>query len=118
LSQLNAPLREMMSAVVDGEASEFELRRVLDERVRMPGSTALLARHFAVRAVLRGETAALCAVAGFDGGRYWRPGSGGSRLPCRPQHRRAGGCRSAARRWQHRCVMIAGVRPARAGAVE
>ena len=30
MSQLNAPLREMISAVVDGEASEFEYRRVLE----------------------------------------------------------------------------------------
>ena len=59
LSQMNEPLREMVSAVVDGEASEFELRRVLDG-CEDAAVGALLARHFAVRSVLRGETAALC----------------------------------------------------------
>ncbi|HMV71637.1 MAG TPA: RseA family anti-sigma factor [Pseudomonadales bacterium] len=56
---MNEPLREMVSAVVDGEASEFELRRVLDgcEDAEVG---ALLARHFAVRSVLRGETTELC----------------------------------------------------------
>ena len=59
MSQMNEPLREMVSAVVDGEASEFELRRVLDG-CEDAAVGALLARHFAVRSVLRGETAALC----------------------------------------------------------
>ncbi|MBK8993468.1 MAG: hypothetical protein IPM40_18165 [Gammaproteobacteria bacterium] len=62
MSQLNAPLREMISAVVDGEASEFEYRRVL-ESVDDAGVTALLGRHYAVRAVARGEARALCPPA-------------------------------------------------------
>lgn len=52
----------MISAVVDGEASEFEYRRVL-ESVDDAGVTALLGRHYAVRAVARGEARALCPPA-------------------------------------------------------
>ena len=52
----------MISAVVDGEASEFEYRRVL-ESVDDAGVTALLGRHYAVRAVVRGEARALCPPA-------------------------------------------------------
>ncbi len=59
LSQMNEPLREMVSAVVDGEASEFELRRVLDG-CGDAEVEALLARHFAVRSVLHGDAAVLC----------------------------------------------------------
>ncbi|MBP6381278.1 MAG: hypothetical protein KBG29_00510 [Pseudomonadales bacterium] len=59
---MNGPLREMISAVVDGEASEFEYRRVLDG-VDEPGVSALIGRHYAVRAVARGEVQALCPPA-------------------------------------------------------
>ena len=52
----------MVSAVVDGEASEFEYRRVLDS-VGDPEVRALLGRHYAVRAVARGEAQALCPPA-------------------------------------------------------
>lgn len=52
----------MVSAVVDGEASEFEYRRVLDS-VGEPEVRALLGRHYAVRAVARGEAQALCPPA-------------------------------------------------------
>lgn len=56
---MNEPLREMVSAVVDGESSEFEMRRVLDSfedaEVR-----ALMSRHFAVRSLLRGEATVFC----------------------------------------------------------
>jgi len=62
LSQVNGPLREMISAVVDGEASEFEYRRVL-ESVDDAGVTALLGRHYAVRAVARREAQLLCPPA-------------------------------------------------------
>jgi sigma-E factor negative regulatory protein RseA len=62
LSQVNEPLREMISAVVDGEASEFEYRRVL-ESVDDAGVAALLGRHYAVRAVARREAQALCPPA-------------------------------------------------------
>ena len=62
MSQVNGPLREMISAVVDGEASEFEYRRVL-ESVDDPGVTALLGRHYTVRALARGEAQALCPPA-------------------------------------------------------
>jgi sigma-E factor negative regulatory protein RseA len=59
---MNGPLREMISAVVDGEASEFEYRRVLDS-VDDAEVTALLGRHYAVRAVARGEAQVLCPPA-------------------------------------------------------
>ena len=52
------PLREMASAVVDGEASEFETRRLL-EALGEPGVSALVARHYTVRSVLRREAPAL-----------------------------------------------------------
>lgn len=53
------PLREMASALVDGEASEFETRRLL-ESLGDPGVSALLARHYTVRSVLRRDASALC----------------------------------------------------------
>ncbi len=56
---MKEPLREMASAVVDGEASEFELRRVLDG-LDEAELKSLLGRHYAVRAVVRHETTALC----------------------------------------------------------
>lgn len=58
---MNEPLREMVSAVVDGEAGEFELRRVLDGLDDADAKVkALLTRHYAVRAVVRREAACLC----------------------------------------------------------
>lgn len=57
---MKEPLREMVSAVVDGEAGEFELRRVLDGLDDDAAMRALLARHYAVRAVVRRETTHLC----------------------------------------------------------
>lgn len=59
MGQTNVPLGEMISAVIDGESSEFEMRRVLDG-CDDAQTRALMARHFAVRSVLRGEATALC----------------------------------------------------------
>lgn len=53
------PLREMASALVDGEASEFETRRFL-ESLGEPGVSALVARHYTVRSVLRRDASAIC----------------------------------------------------------
>lgn len=61
MSGISEPLREMASALVDGEASEFERRRVLegmDADVR-----DLLSRHYLLRAVLRREATVLCPPA-------------------------------------------------------
>jgi sigma-E factor negative regulatory protein RseA len=59
LSKNDERLREMVSAVVDGEASDFECRSVL-HNMGDPEVRKLLARHYAVRAVARAEVRALC----------------------------------------------------------
>lgn len=53
------PLREMASALVDGETSEFECRRLLGA---LPGSgiSGLLERHYTVRSLLRRDSPVLC----------------------------------------------------------
>jgi sigma-E factor negative regulatory protein RseA len=59
LKQNNETLREMISAVVDGEASDFELRRVLDS-MDDQGVRDLMSRHYSTRTVMRNEAACLC----------------------------------------------------------
>jgi sigma-E factor negative regulatory protein RseA len=59
LGVIGEPLRDMVSALVDGEASEFETRRVL-EQAGDPAVRALIGRHYAVRSVLRREAEVLC----------------------------------------------------------
>jgi sigma-E factor negative regulatory protein RseA len=59
LSEIGEPLREMASALVDGEASEFECRRVLGG-MDDGAVGALLGRHYTVRTLLRREAALLC----------------------------------------------------------
>jgi sigma-E factor negative regulatory protein RseA len=49
----------MVSALVDGEASEFETRRLL-EVLGEPEVRALVSRHYTVRTVLRREAPELC----------------------------------------------------------
>ena len=56
---MSEPLREMISAVADGEASEFECRRVLDG-LKDGEVRSLLGRHYALRSVMRGEVDRLC----------------------------------------------------------
>jgi sigma-E factor negative regulatory protein RseA len=56
---MNERLREMVSAVVDGEASDFECRRVLDS-VHENEVRDLLSRHYTVRSVVRAEARSLC----------------------------------------------------------
>lgn len=53
LGAIGEPLREMASALVDGETGEFETRRLLEQST--PELTALLARHYTVRSALRSE---------------------------------------------------------------
>lgn len=53
------PLREMASTLVDGEASEFECRRLL-EALPDPRVNELLSRHYTVRSLLRRDSARLC----------------------------------------------------------
>ena len=59
---IGEPLREMVSALVDGEASEFETRRVLDEAAGAE-LRDLLGRHYTVRSLLRHEGEFLCPPA-------------------------------------------------------
>jgi len=52
---MSEKLRESLSAVVDGEADEFELRRVLDELPKDPQLRAAWSRYHLIGAVLRSE---------------------------------------------------------------
>lgn len=56
---MNEQLRQSLSAVVDGEADAFELRRVLDELERDPELRAAWMRYHLVGSVIRGEHLAL-----------------------------------------------------------
>jgi len=62
LGAIGEPLREMASALVDGEAGEFETRRLL-EQADQPGLRALIGRHYTVRTLLRHEADQLCPPA-------------------------------------------------------
>ena len=59
MSESNKALREMVSALVDGEASEFECRRVL-AGMDDPALRGLVDRHYSLRAVARQEARLLC----------------------------------------------------------
>jgi sigma-E factor negative regulatory protein RseA len=59
LGVIDDPLKEAVSALVDGEAGDFELRRVLDQ-ASDPAVRALIGRHYAVRGLLRREAEVLC----------------------------------------------------------
>ena len=52
---MSEKLKESLSAVIDGEADEFELRRVLDEIGRNDQLTASWERYHMIGSVLRGE---------------------------------------------------------------
>jgi sigma-E factor negative regulatory protein RseA len=56
---MNERLRQSLSAVVDGEADAFELRRVLDELERDPELRAAWMRYHLIGSVIRGEHLAL-----------------------------------------------------------
>jgi negative regulator of sigma E activity len=52
---MSEKLKESLSAVIDGEADEFELRRVLDEMNRDDVLAASWERYHVIGSVLRGE---------------------------------------------------------------
>ena len=52
---MSEKLKEALSAVIDGEADEFELRRVLDELPKDPALRASWERYHLIGAALRGE---------------------------------------------------------------
>ena len=54
-NHMSEQLRESLSAVMDGEADEFEIRRVLGETVADPELRGAWERYHLVRSVLRGE---------------------------------------------------------------
>lgn len=56
---MNEQLRQSLSAVVDGEADAFELRRVLDELDRDAQLRATWTRYHLIGSVMRGEHSAL-----------------------------------------------------------
>lgn len=58
---MSEKLRESLSAVVDDEADEFELRRVLDELAKDPGLKASWERYHMIGTVLRNEYAPNCS---------------------------------------------------------
>ncbi len=53
---MSEQLKESLSAVMDGEADEFEIRRVLNEAAMDPELRGVWERYHLVRSVLRGET--------------------------------------------------------------
>jgi len=52
---MSEQLKESLSAVIDGEADEFEIRRVLNEAAHDPELRGLWERFHLVRSVMRGE---------------------------------------------------------------
>jgi sigma-E factor negative regulatory protein RseA len=62
-------LKESLSAVMDGEADEFEMRRTLDEASRDPMLRGVWERFHLVRSVMLGEGR---APANLLGDRFWK----------------------------------------------
>jgi len=52
---MSEQLKESLSAVMDGEADEFEIRRVLNEAENDPDLRGVWERYHLVRSVMRGE---------------------------------------------------------------
>ncbi len=52
---MSSQLKESLSAAIDGEADQFELRRVLDEVGRDPQLRASWQRYHAIGALIRGD---------------------------------------------------------------
>jgi len=61
-------LKESLSAVMDGEADDFEMRRALDEASNDPTLRGVWERYHLVRSVMRGEGR---APANSLGNRFW-----------------------------------------------
>lgn len=57
-------LKESLSAVIDGEADEFELRRVLDEAARDEELTETWHRYHLISTIMRGEEVAGAGLRG------------------------------------------------------
>ncbi|NJN52466.1 MAG: sigma-E factor negative regulatory protein [Gammaproteobacteria bacterium] len=68
---MSSQLKESLSAVVDGEADEFELRRVLDETGRNPELLASWRRYHAIGALIRGEVTGGSSFARTSLNRVW-----------------------------------------------
>jgi sigma-E factor negative regulatory protein RseA len=66
---MSEQLKESLSAVIDGEADEFEIRRVLNEAANDPELRGVWERFHLVRSVMRGEGRKL-AVANLSA-RFW-----------------------------------------------
>ena len=66
---MSEQLKESLSAVMDGEADEFEIRRVLNEAANDPELRGVWERFHLVRSVMRGE-GRMSAVANL-GARIW-----------------------------------------------
>ena len=64
-------LKESLSAVMDGEADEFEIRRVLNEAADDPELRGVWERYHLIRSCMRGEGRTLGAGADKLGARFW-----------------------------------------------
>ena len=64
-------LKESLSAVMDGEADEFEIRRVLNEAAADPELRGVWERYHLVRSVMRGEGRSRRMGADALSARFW-----------------------------------------------
>ncbi len=64
-------LKESLSAVMDGEADEFEIRRVLNEAANDAELRGVWERYHLVRSVMRGEGRTLAVGADKLSARFW-----------------------------------------------
>ncbi len=71
-------LKEALSAVMDGEADEFEIRRVLNEATADPDLRGVWERYHLVRSVMRGEGRTLGVGADRLSTRFWTQIDAGS----------------------------------------
>ena len=78
---MSEQLKESLSAVMDGEADEFEIRRVLNETADDPELRGVWERYHLVRSVMRGEG----RMRGADrlSARFWTQIDAGDEAPRR-----------------------------------
>ena len=76
---MSEQLKESLSAVMDGEADEFEIRRVLNETADDPELRGVWERYHLVRSVMRGEG----RMRGADrlSARFWTQIDAGDEVP-------------------------------------
>jgi sigma-E factor negative regulatory protein RseA len=76
---MSEQLKESLSAVMDGEADEFEIRRVLNETADDPELRGVWERYHLVRSVMRGEG----RMRGADrlSARFWTQVDAGDEVP-------------------------------------